>query len=200
MQPQQKFYIKGMVCERCIATVKSQLEDLGLHPDAINLGELIFSATSNNLDTSVLEHKLKLLGFTLLEDKKEKLVKETKALVAEVYGGDFDFPLRFRFSELAAKRLQKDYDAISFVFSSMENITVENYIIDFRIEKIKEFLVYTPQTLADIAFRLGFSSVAHLSRQFKECTGLNPSHFRQLRNIRIALKNNQETGEPGIPS
>jgi len=180
-----------MVCQRCITTIKDQLENLGLYPDAISLGEITFSATSTKLDTSLLDEKLKPLGFTLLEDKKEKLVKETKGLVAEVYSGDFDFPLRFRFSDLAAKRLQKDYDTISSVFSSMENITMEKYIINFRVEKIKEFLVYTPQTLGDISFRLGFSSVAHLSRQFKECTGLNPSHFRQLRNIRIALKNDQ---------
>jgi AraC family transcriptional regulator len=121
------------------------------------------------------------LGFTLLEDKKEKLVKETKGLMAEVYSGSFDFPTRFRFSELAARRLQKDYDTISATFSAVENTTLEKYIIDFRIEKVKEFLVYTPQTLGDISFRLGFSSVAHLSRQFKEITGINPSYFKSIR-------------------
>jgi AraC family transcriptional regulator len=192
LQKEHKVYIKGMVCQRCISTIKDQLEKLGLYPDAIGLGEIIFSTRSNNLEISRLEDMLKPLGFTLLEDKKGKLVKETKALVAEVYGGDFDFPVRFRFSDLAAKRLQKDYDSVSAAFSTMENITVEKYIIEFRIEKIKEFLVYTPLTLGDISFRLGFSSVAHLSRQFKECTGLNPSHFRQLRNIRFALKNERK--------
>jgi AraC family transcriptional regulator len=181
MQQQQKIYIKGMVCQRCIATIKSQLEELGLRPEAITLGEIIFSATGNNLDTLLLDHKLKPLGFTLLEDKKEKLVKETKGLIAEVYGGNFDFPTRFRFSKLAARRLQKDYDIISAAFSAIENTTLEKYIIDFRIEKVKEFLVYTPQTLGDISFRLGFSSVAHLSRQFKEITGINPSYFKSIR-------------------
>lgn len=180
MQKEQKVYIKGMVCQRCIDIVKSELENIGLHPTNINLGEVTFSA-STIPDTAKIEEKLKPLGFSLLEDKRVKLVIQVKALIAEVYGGDFDFPVRFRFSELAAERLHREYDTISSVFSSLENTTIEKYIIDFRIEKIKEYLVYTLQTLADISFRLGFSSVAHLSRQFKMVTGFNPSHLRSIR-------------------
>lgn len=180
MQKEQKVYIKGMVCQRCIAMVKSELENIGLHPTNINLGEVTFSA-STIPDTAKIEEKLKPLGFSLLEDKRVKLVIQVKALIAEVYGGDFDFPVRFRFSELAAERLHREYDTISSVFSSLENTTIEKYIIDFRIEKIKEYLVYTLQPLADISFRLGFSSVAHLSRQFKMVTGFNPSHLRSIR-------------------
>ena len=178
---EQKVYIKGMVCDRCVSTVKNELENMGLQVIDVSLGEVSFSVTADILDTESIDEKLKPLGFSVLMDKRLKLVKNIKALVEEVYGGDFDFPSEFRFSELASERLQKDYNTISSVFTSSENTTIEKYVIDFRIEKVKEFLVYTSQTLADISFRLGFSSVAHLSRQFKTVTGFNPSHFRTIR-------------------
>ena len=170
-----------MVCDRCVSTVKNELENMGLQVIDVSLGEVSFSVTADILDTESIVEKLKPLGFSFLMDKRLKLVKNIKALVEEVYGGDFDFPSEFRFSELASERLQKDYNTISSVFTLLENTTIEKYIIDFRIEKVKEFLVYTPQTLTDISFRLGFSSVAHLSRQFKTVTGFNPSHIRTIR-------------------
>lgn len=178
---EQKVYIKGMVCDRCISTVKSELENMGLQVTDVSLGEVSFSVTGDIPDSESIDEKLKPLGFSVLMDKRLKLVKNIKALVEEVYSGDFDFPSEFRFSELASERLQKDYNTISSVFTLLENTTIEKYIIDFRIEKVKEFLVYTPQTLTDISFRLGFSSVAHLSRQFKTVTGFNPSHIRTIR-------------------
>ncbi|MFN4315316.1 MAG: AraC family transcriptional regulator [Chitinophagaceae bacterium] len=178
---QHKVYIKGMVCDRCVSTVKSELENMGLQVTDVGLGEVSFSVTGDIPDTELIDEKLKPLGFSVLMDKRLKLVKNIKALVEEVYSGDFDFPSEFRFSELASEKLQKDYNTIRSVFTSLENTTIEKFIIDFRIEKVKEFLVYTPQTLADISFRLGFSSVAHLSRQFKTVTGFNPSHLRAIR-------------------
>jgi len=178
----QKVHIKGMVCDRCISTVKSELENMGLQVTDVSLGEVSFSLTGDNHDFELIDEKLKPLGFSVLMDKRVKLVKSIKALIEEVYSGHFDFAPGFRFSELASERLQKDYNSITSVFTSLEDTTIEKYIIDFRIEKVKEFLVYTTQTLADISFRLGFSSVAHLSRQFKTVTGFNPSHFREIRN------------------
>lgn len=169
-----------MVCLRCISTVKYVLERTGLQLDDISLGEVTLSADADVPDMDVIAELLKPLGFILLEDKKDRLVSDVKLLVAAIYGGDFDFPEPFRFSTFISEKLEKDYDYISSVFSVREQKTIEKYIIDFRIEKIKEFVVYTPQTLADIAFRLGFSSVAHLSRQFKMVTGFNPSHFKML--------------------
>lgn len=181
MESVTKMYIKGMVCQRCITTVKTQLESAGFELDDIGLGEVTFPVTSLLTDTSLIDEKLRPLGFTILENKKVKLVKEVKSLIKDVYDGEFDFPNRFRFSELVSKRLGKDYNTISAVFSSSENITIEKYIIDYRVQKIKELLVYTGDTLADIALRLGFSSVAHLSRQFKQQTGLTPSYFKNLK-------------------
>lgn len=181
MTKEQKVHIKGMVCDRCVSTVKSELENMGLQVTDVSLGEVRFSLTGDNPDIELIDEKLKPLGFSVLIDKRLKLAKDIKALIEEVYSGDFDFSPGFRFSELASKRLQKDYNTISSVFISLEDTTIEKYIINFRIEKAKEFLVYTRQTLTDISFRLGFSSVAHLSRQFKTVTGFNPSHFREIR-------------------
>jgi AraC-like DNA-binding protein len=108
-------------------------------------------------------------------------VTDVKKITKEIYSGDFDFPVRFRFAVYISEKLHKDYDLISATFSAIEKKTLEKYIIDYRIEKIKEFLVYSSQTLSDMAFRLGFSSVAHLSRQFKTVTGFNPSWYRSLK-------------------
>jgi AraC family transcriptional regulator len=189
---QQKFYIKGMVCQRCIYSVKQALEGLGIEVTEVDLGEVTLLSPSET-DESLIEERLKSLGFSLLRDKRLKLVKDTKALVAEVYSGGFDFPNGFRFSALAAERLHTNYDGISAAFSAVEQTTLEKYIIDFRIEKIKELLVYTDHSLADIAFALGFSSVAHLSRQFKNCTGLNPSYFKEIKSNKSSATSVSDT-------
>lgn len=172
-----------MVCQRCISSVKNQLESAGIELDDIRLGEVTLSSNATILDPVFISNKLSLLGFTLLEDKRTKLVRDVKSVIRELYSGEFDFPNQFRFSELLSQKLNKDYDTISMTFASLEKTTLEKYIIDYRIEKVKEYLVYTDDTLADISFKLGFSSVAHLSRQFKQQTGINPSYFRQRRDI-----------------
>jgi AraC-like DNA-binding protein len=185
MSMQQKYFIKGMVCERCIFSVDQLFKDLGIEVLEISLGEISL-ITSSDVQESIIEERLALLGFSLLQDKKRKLSKEVKALVAEVYSGNFDFPHGFRFSLFASEALQTNYDTISTAFSATEQTTLEKYIIDFRINKIKEMLVYTNRTLADIAFALGFSSVAHLSAQFKNHTGLNPSYFKEIKSNKSA--------------
>lgn len=180
MQQANKIFIKGMVCQRCISSVKTQLESAGFELADVRLGEVTLSAATFFSDAALIGNKLLPLGFFLLEDKKAKLVKDIKSIVKELYNGDFDFPNQFRFSELLSKKLNKDYASISMTFASLENTTLERYIIDFRIDKVKEYLAYTNDTLANISFKLGFSSVAHLSRQFKQQTGMNPSYFKQL--------------------
>ncbi|TKK71996.1 helix-turn-helix transcriptional regulator [Ilyomonas limi] len=181
MQKQSTIFIKGMVCNRCVLTVKNELERLGHVPAQVTLGEVTIWNKEEALNHLELERRLSLLGFSLLEDKKTKVVKELKVLVEEVYCGNFDFPNGFRFSNLVRERLNKDYEAISDAFIAMEKRTIEQYIIEFRINKVKEFLVYTPLTLSDIAFKLNFNSVAHLSTQFKQHTGLTPSFFKEVR-------------------
>lgn len=177
---QQTIFIKGMVCQRCLMTVETELKEMGYTPVKLSLGEVSFLANKAH-DHVALEEKLFLLGFNLLKDKKAEMVKEIKELIKEIYGGDFDFPERFRFSELAKQHFQKDYNAISDVFIATEKKTIEQYIIEYRIDKVKEFLVYSNLNLSDIAFKLNFNSVAHLSSQFKQHTGLTPSFFREIK-------------------
>lgn len=180
MEKRATLFIKGMVCSRCVMVVKEELKDLGHEPVQVKLGEVTV-INNDKLDKTALEKRLSSLGFSLLEDRKVKAVKEVKALVEEVYSGDYDFPDNFRFSNLVRERSNKEYDAISDVFIAQEKKTLEQYIIDFRINKIKEYLVYSNLTLSDIAFKLNYNSVSHLSAQFKQYTGLTPSYFKEIR-------------------
>ena len=170
-----------MVCNRCMMAVRSELENLGYHSVEVSLGEVSFQNPPGRYDQAEVENRLSVLGLTVLEDKKMKLIKDVKALVEEVCRGDFDFPENFRFSRFLASRLGKDYETISDNFISIEKKTIEQYMIEFRVNKVKEFLVYTTLTLNDIAFKLNFTSVAHLSTQFKQQTGLTPSFFREIK-------------------
>ncbi|ULQ51327.1 AraC family transcriptional regulator [Flavihumibacter fluvii] len=176
----QSLYIKGMVCERCITTVKETLGAIGIEVASVLLGEVVLRKPTP-IDVSLVEERLRPVGFQLLQDKKRKLVQDVKTLVTAVYSGRFDFPVGFRFSNYASEQLELAYDTISTIFAAEEQNTLEKYIIKFRIERIKELLVYSDKTLSDISFDLGFSSVAHLSKQFKIQTGLTPSHFKNIR-------------------
>ncbi|HYE55651.1 MAG TPA: AraC family transcriptional regulator [Chitinophagaceae bacterium] len=128
----------------------------------------------------ILSQSLSAYGFEVIDDRQSGLVKNVKAIIEEMFSNDFDLT-EVKFSKYIAGRLYKDYDVISSSFSSCEGITLEKYILNRRIEKVKELLVYYDQSINDIAINLGYSSVAHLSKQFKAITGLNPSHFRQIK-------------------
>jgi AraC family transcriptional regulator len=195
MQGPSILHIKGMVCQRCITTIHDELTAIGMLPTRVSLGEVEFRKEEKVPETSTIEQVLKRHGFSLVEDRNKKIVGEVKQLVSKTYGGDFDFPYEFRFSSMIARHLNKDYDTISSIFSSLEGITLERYIISFRIEKVKELLVYSSLSLEDIAFRLGFSSAPHLSRQFKTVTGINPSHFRKIRQMKNELTGGRQNHE-----
>lgn len=173
-----------MLCHRCIATVTYELQHLGIEPDEVTLGEVKIAVHVPFTDFDALSRTLAPLGFSVLENKRSKLVRQVKQIVADVYSGEFDFPYQFRLSDLLAQKLEKEYDFISQQFTAEESSTIEKFVIDYRIEKIKEMLVYTSLKLSDIAFQLGFSSVAHLSRQFKQQTGLTITHFKAMRHNR----------------
>lgn len=180
MDKESKLFIKGMVCNRCIMVIEDLLKRSGLVVRNASLGEVTVMNLNKDFDVADLSAKLSALGFTLLEDKKVAVINKLKGLVAEVYSGTYDFPDKFRFSDLVIQHLHKDYDSVSSLFSLVERKTIERYILDYRIERVKEFLVYTTYTLSEIAIRLNFSSIAHLSRQFKQFTGLTPSHFKEV--------------------
>ena len=135
------------------------------------------------LDVEQLErfrNKIEPLGFELINDKKSRLVESIKKNVI-AFVGQQETPEKTKISDHLHDRLNRDYTYLSNLFSAVEGVTIEQYFINQKIEKTKEYLVYDELTLTEIAFRLGYSSVAHLSRQFKKVTGLTPSHFKRLR-------------------
>ena len=169
-----------MVCNRCVMTVGNELQLLGHTPVQVSLGEATYLPLGTASDL-VLEERLSAHGFDVLKEKQDVLTGEVLDLIAQVYSGDFDFPDRFRFSEHVQRKLLKSYETIADAFIATRKMSIEKYIIEFRINKVKELLVYDDLKLADIAFKLNFSSVAHLSAQFKQQTGLTPSYFRSIK-------------------
>lgn len=174
-------YIKNMVCPRCIKMVRQVLEQQGLDVADVGLGKAMLNARPGAEQTAAIAKALEAEGFLLLDDKRHQLVEGIKNFVVEtVHYGDLE-ELNENFSSLLAQRLQKDYHQLSKLFSEVENTTIEQYIIHQKIERVKELLMYGELTLSEISYKLGYSSVAHLSGQFKKVTGLTPSQFRQLK-------------------
>ena len=167
-----------MVCQRCIMTVESILQKLKIPFQIVSLGEV---ELVNRLDDSKrheLETELKKFGFELIEARLNKIVEKIKKIVLNYLANDDYHQLKL--SSFITRSIHYEYSYLSNLFSSIEGITIEQYFIIQRIEKVKELLVYQELTLADIAYQTGFSSTAHLSAQFKKITGLTPSHFKKI--------------------
>ena len=178
-----------MVCDRCIRAVHRLLDLHQLSVATIQLGEVVLRLPATAEQLAALDAGLKEEGFERLEDYKGKLVTEIKNLLIQTIHYRDLSELRENFSGLIARSLDKDYHYLSGLFSEVENMTIEQFIILQKIEKVKELLVYGEKTLSDIAFDLGYSSVAHLSAQFKKVTGFTPTAFRKMKdhNRRIPL-------------
>lgn len=172
--------IKNMVCNRCIMVVKQQLEDSGLAYESVRLGEAVLSqpATKEQLDN--LKGKLASVGFELLDDKKLAIISRIKSLIIQLIHQKEADEINKKLSVLVSAEMNMDYTYLSALFSSTEGITIEKYAILQRIERVKELLVYDELNLNEIAFKLGYSSVQHLSLQFKKVTGLTPTQFKKL--------------------
>lgn len=172
-------YIKNMVCNRCIMVVKQELEILGLKPIRVSMGEAELKKQLSAKQMQQLNSRLLQLGFEILDDKKQKQIEKIKSLlIKKVQSGDVEE--HFSISEYLSTALHKEYSYISRLFSEVEGITVEQFFILQKTEKVKELLVYGEQNLSEISFLLGYSSVAHLSAQFKKVTGLTPSQFKKI--------------------
>nr|WP_322625522.1 helix-turn-helix domain-containing protein [uncultured Flavobacterium sp.] len=172
-----KLSIKNMVCPRCITAVEGLLNDLQLQPQSVELGEAIIFTEPDETQLAELRQKLQDQGFELLEDGKSQVVDRIKSIVINHIHHSDDGNILF--SELLASELHKDYSGLSKLFSAQEGITIEQYIILQKTEKVKELLQYNQLTLSEIADVLGYSSVAHLSAQFRKTTGVTPSAFRK---------------------
>ena len=176
-----KLHIKNMVCNRCKSAVKSELEKLGLHPLSVELGEVEILDSHFEKNKFDLMKNLKSLGFELIDDKESVTIEKIKNLIVLLVHEPKN-DLKTNLSDYLSEQLSSDYHALSVLFSSVENNTIENYFILQRIEKVKELIMYNELTLSEIAFQMKFSSVAHLSAQFKKVTGFTPSHFKQFKN------------------
>jgi AraC family transcriptional regulator len=176
-----KLLIKNMVCNRCIKVVKEEFEKLRLDVSSIALGEVVVKGTIDESMLDKIKSVLEENGFELIEDKKAKTIEQIKLVILDLIRTDRDdAPLNENHSEYLVEKIGMDYHYLSSLFSSVENITIEQYIILQKIERAKELLKYGELTLSEIAYKLGYSSVQHLSNQFKKITGLTASQFKNM--------------------
>ena len=179
-----KLLIKNMVSIRCKMIVKSELEKMCLQYTTVELGEVEIKEELSKKKFNQLKTALQTFGLELMEDRKSMLIEKVKNIIVEMIHYSEDPPLT-NFSDFLSQKLNYDYNYLSTLFSEVKGTTIEQYIIAHKIERAKELLVYDELTLTEIAFRLHYSSVSHLSRQFKKVTGLTPSFFKQMRHKRF---------------
>ena len=173
-----------MVCIRCKMLVKSELAKLGLHYAYVELGEAEIMEEITNEQMIQLGNALKKDGLELMDDKKSILVEKIKTIIIELVH-DTDEQIKINLSDFLGEKLNHNYTYLANLFSEVKGTTIEKFYLTHKIEKVKELLVYDELTLSEIAYRQHYSSVAHLSAQFKKMTGLTPSHFKNLKQIRI---------------
>lgn len=176
-------HIKNMVCARCIEAVKESLSTANVGYDSVFLGSVQLKRPLDNNQKKQLMPLLEKQGFELLEDATSALISNIKGLIIEQihYSGQ---PLKVNFSTYISQKLDKDYSTLSKLFSSVESVTIEKFITAQKIERVKELLIYDELTLSIIAHRVNYSSVAHLSAQFKKETGLTPTAFKKQKRLR----------------
>jgi len=178
-----KLFIKYMVSIRCKMVVKDELEKLGLHYTMVDLGEAEIKEQLTDLQLEQLKKALSQSGLELMDDRKSVLIEKIKNVIIEMVHYADELP-KIKNSEYISGKLHHDYTYLANLFSETTGTTIEHYIIIHKIEKVKELLLYDELNLTEISYKLNYSSVAHLSNQFKKITGLTPTFFRQLRNKR----------------
>lgn len=179
-------YIKNMVCDRCVMVVRSILEGAGVHPVAIELGQVELQHEPDKEQWQALQQSLEAVGFEIIDDKRSRLIEKIKSMIIQMVQQEVP-ERRMNLSQYLSDQLHYDYNYLSSLFSDVEGLTVEKYYIRQKIEKAKELLVYDEMSLSQIADFLGYSSVAHLSNQFKQVTGFTPSQFKNARARRNPL-------------
>ncbi len=180
-----KLYIKYMVSLRCKMMVKEELVKMGLHYVVVDLGvvDILENITQEQHDE--LKKNLSKSGLELLDDKKSVLIEKIKSVIIEMIHYSDELPL-VNYSTYISEKLHYDYTYLSNLFSEIKGITIQQYIIIHKIEKVKELLLYDELNLTEISYQMHYSSVAHLSNQFKKITGLSPTFFKQLQQKRKA--------------
>jgi len=174
-------HVKNMVCDRCIRVIKEEFSALGLEMSSIELGKIVLARAPTPVELDSIRTRLLKNGFALAEDKKVQAVERIKTLIIELIQKDKLEELDANISVYLAKELGKEYGYLSQLFSTIENYTIEKFFILQKIERVKEWLVYNDFTLSEIAYKLRYSSTAHISNQFKQITGMTPSEFKALK-------------------
>jgi AraC-like DNA-binding protein len=172
-----------MVGNRCKMAVKEELKKLGLHFIVVDLGEVEIMENLTAKQREQLKTVLFNSGFELMDDKRAILIERIKNTIIEMVHHT-DELIKINFSQFLSEKLNYDYTYMANLFSEIQGTTIEQFIIAHKIERIKEMIIYGEETITEIAWRMNYSSVAHLSNQFKKATGLSPSHFKQLKDKR----------------
>jgi len=175
-----KLYIKYMVSARCKAVVKDELKKLGLHFIVVDLGEVEIMETLSVEDWKELKAVLLHAGLELMDDKRAILIEQIKNVIIEMVHHSNEL-IKVNFSDYLSEKLNHDYTYMANLFSEVQGSTIEHFIISHKIERIKELIIYDELNITEIAWKMNYSSVAHLSNQFKKMTGLSPSHFKKLK-------------------
>ncbi len=180
-------YIKNMVCDRCIMAVRQLLQRMGIAPQSVELGVVRLAEELSKEQLEMLQIDLLQLGFELLDDKRQQTIDRIKTLIVDLVHYH-DNRSELNLSDYLAQQLHSEYSSLSKLFSEFTGITIERYFILQRIERIKELIFYDQLSLTEIAYKLNYSSVAYLSSQFKQITGMTPSQFKALKkNMRRGL-------------
>jgi AraC-like DNA-binding protein len=175
-----KLYIKYMVSIRCKMVVKSELKKLGLHYANVDLGTVEIMEDITQEQREKLKSSLLKSGLELMDDKKAILLEKIQNVIVEMVHYEDELP-KVNFSDYLSEKLNYDYTYLANLFSETKGITIEHFIILHKIERVKELIIYDELNLSEIAWKLHYSSVAHLSNQFKKITGLTPSYFKSLK-------------------
>ena len=175
-----------MVCDRCITIVKGIFEENSHSPNTVLLGEVQLAGKIDKIDLNQIEKELKNHGFELIDQSSPILVLKIKAALTSLYNGN-EISEDFKLSSYLAEQLPYDYSHMSRVFSHHEGDTIEHFVIKLRIEKAKELLTYNDFNVSEIAYKLGYVSAAHFSRQFKKIVGESPSEYRKNPSLRKSL-------------
>lgn len=172
-----------MVSLRCKMKVKEELKKLGLHFIFVDLGEIEIMENIDNEQREELKAALLNSGLELMDDKRAILIERIKNVITEMIHYSDELP-KVNYSDFIGEKLDHDYTYLSNVFSEVKGMTIQQYIIINKVERIKELIIYDELNITEIAWKMNYSSVAHLSNQFKKVTGLTPSHFKDLKNKR----------------
>jgi len=175
-----KLYIKNMVSNRCKMIVKSELEEFGLHFIIVDLGEVEIMENISEEQRNLLNLSLEKSGLGLLDDRKRVLIEKIKNIIVNLVYFTEQQP-KINLSDYLSAKLNYDYTYLANLFSDSQHMTIEHFFLNHKIERVKELLVYDEISLTEIAYKLHYSSVAHLSNQFKKMTGLTPSNYKDLR-------------------